>query len=1484
MKKIIETAKKSSVASRVIAVLLVVVICVTSIWHGMADKASNVNAAEGGATEEKQYIDYIIDRMIGGLQENFTIVEVVPHESMGEFRYYIGEDDVEEGLESNTTLMNWYFQSKGNAVKDIWYDMGSDFSNFGYSFRFNSTTNKYEVESPMRFVNFVLPEYKEYFVENIDLITVAGNDLTPEILDKADLLVLSTGIHDESTIDCYNSYTDPTVTDLNSAAAWEFNIWSGTVNADGTSTDMTRVTNKSNFSYNTFEQIDDNGTTKYVSRDISWEMVEKLWQYTIKGKKVKLSDGDEVILKVPVIMDNKGFQSLNQEGNMYKYQIVYRALTEAQYDTLLPYISSVDNASNSYINNENIISAELDVDKVFPVGAELTWYIPGKTQVMETFYKIFGNPYDQNSGVSQDAYQDYQAPHSDILRDWYWVYNGDSCLIPSNKDKTYKTDSVGSILGFGDRVGTSCTVIDVMRYLLGAKDAPVIDYNNPVIGKRQVKILEIQPTAGTNVFKYDTYDEVKALAQKMLLAVDGKDADGNQIFDALTEDNYNDPKAKTCIYVECISSSGFNGINDDIIADYDAIFLGDNDELLLKGSNDKPIYNDTALNGYIYLAFGDLIKCKTGISVYYPEDYTSADLVNVNGYTKVTDTLWNDRGVVSPWVHPKLDADGNVVRDVNGDIVYEGIPWRTRNDTYKKVYKLDTKLWNPLLYNSTSMTLGHYYVLADATSEALNASSQSAMLSDKTGLVRLSGNDITQLKCNQLKEFVDSGKLLVLGEELYNYTNASKTIYPTSNMAEIAQYVIDKDGNRIKESRIGAMLLYLSNENPKILNLKTPTPVKYDANGIVTEFNEAKVLEDGTSLKATDLPFSFTIDGKPNTNYQIRVYGDKNNDGVYDKSGTDTDDKNERYFNNSETITDANGIADVIITVELPEEYNGLMSYRLEVTELDAAGNERPYRAGITGYTAIKGAELKSIHVLQILPVPYRDSRDSKYVDKGINLNMETDANFNTLIDDAESVIGYDIDVHAVYTEEYENWFNPSKGGMAYNASDSDTDRLYNYDMVVIGFGDLYCSDDISNDNGALDCLNDFIAKGKAVLFTHDTIGYSNTVNGMYNNGGTLDKHKTNTWATSLSRMFRVTVGMDRYRITEAESLTASEFNNVPYYKDGSPVLYGLQGVTNMLAYRHSVATQAANDKVDYEVAVPDSGKYLLYPYTTGSISDYTSLMETTKVTKLNDGQVTMFPYAISDTLTVAETHSQWYQLDMEDPEIVVWYTLAGDGNGTTAEYSKYGYEDAAAATKASKTLDQYYIDNDKDAGNNYYIYSKKNITYSGAGHSSMDSPEELKLFVNTVVKAITAGNSTPEVKVKESSLAADGFNNVYVTPYSGDYSFKFVGTDADLLPRVGLFKTAKITLTNVDTDSDGDVDDDDRVTWDLGNTLLCDKVMTVEIKEGGSGEFDDYAAEISDLIDTVSGAQFEIVITDMYNAEGRAKVKLVKRDLFNMD
>ena len=73
--------------------------------------------------------------------------------------------------------------------------------------------------------------------------------------------------------------------------------------------------------------------------------------------------------------------------------------------------------------------------------------------------------------------------------------------------------------------------------------------------------------------------------------------------------------------------------------------------------------------------------------------------------------------------------------------------------------------------------------------------------------------------------------------------------------------------------------------------------------------------------------------------------------------------------------------------------------------------------------------------------------------------------------------------------------------------------------------------------------------------------------------------------------------------------------------------------------------------------------------------------------------------------IDVAKTHSQYYQLDLEQDDIVVWYCIGQSGDSDWCHGIK------------------------NDVRNNYYIYNKGNITYSGAGHSSdMTVDERIKL------------------------------------------------------------------------------------------------------------------------------------------------------------
>lgn len=117
-------------------------------------------------------------------------------------------------------------------------------------------------------------------------------------------------------------------------------------------------------------------------------------------------------------------------------------------------------------------------------------------------------------------------------------------------------------------------------------------------------------------------------------------------------------------------------------------------------------------------------------------------------------------------------------------------------------------------------------------------------------------------------------------------------------------------------------------------------------------------------------------------------------------------------------------------------------------------------------------------------------------------------------------------------------------------------------------------------------------------------------------------------------------------------------------------------------------------------------------------------LGKTTRICLDNRGQITHYPYILDEQdmekLDVAETHQQWHQLDMDNEDLVVWYSLSDDSQNRTGIYSS----------------------KENDERNQYYIYNIGNITYTGMGHSGNEKnlpDSEVKLFVNTMISAYRA-------------------------------------------------------------------------------------------------------------------------------------------------
>ena len=253
--------------------------------------------------------------------------------------------------------------------------------------------------------------------------------------------------------------------------------------------------------------------------------------------------------------------------------------------------------------------------------------------------------------------------------------------------------------------------------------------------------------------------------------------------------------------------------------------------------------------------------------------------------------------------------------------------------------------------------------------------------------------------------------------------------------------------------------------------------------------------------------------------------------------------------------------------------------------------------------------------------------------------------------------------------------------------------------MVIFGFSDSFSNKDI-NSQYALNELKSFIASGQSVMFTHDTITLR-----MEN----ADDGKSAT--INLTKTFRDYVGqsrfMDKFYVMDRDK-------NNKYVTENSTK----KSEYDSNISRKDLYKEYDSEKEDYtERQIPhiDLGAnnglivgHGLY----GKMGQY----NINNVYKTNDALISNYPYKLGD-ISVATTHIQWYQLNLEDEDVVPWFNLSNNS----------------------------YI-NKYDSRNAYYTYSKGNITYSGTGHSSGYTADELKLFVNTMIKAERGANHAPTI------------------------------------------------------------------------------------------------------------------------------------------
>lgn len=777
------------------------------------------------------------------------------------------------------------------------------------------------------------------------------------------------------------------------------------------------------------------------------------------------------------------------------------------------------------------------------------------------------------------------------------------------------------------------------------------------------------------------------------------------------------------------------------------------------------VYNDTNMNGLIYSNVGDIYKAFNGYAdVLYRGGLLDTDYLDPNGKVNGKQPGANGKyNNIEAYKDEDPDSDGikyNFKRGLSESDYHKG-------DTY-----IDKARSDDIEY-------------------------------------RFAGNDITEEKLNRLKEYIKSGYPIVFADGFVKTSGSSLIVNDylidnSSRMYELVDFAIkwrDNPSNKHMKNVIFEKAdekLNANDLNSLITNINLPKPeIKLEERQLEKDIDIPGRTTDYSRINNKTLEINFKLLNKgfenDNVKFKLSLYVDSNSDGKF--SGT-REIINPRYYTVLKDNATHKGkltsskTSWYRITYKLPKYYVGIVPWKIKIESVDGNGLNRYTSATGFGYVQNVGAA-KKINILQIKSSDnvqshynenykgdytrykynnlfyynYRDTAGNllTFKDPSIRYNnwigegtfdMADNALFKELLDEVKNTGDFDITVKSVSPETLIYWYNdwrmknPDKRPIEYFDSTS-----IKYDMIVMGFGDSYT---LPNVNNCLEPIQDWANSGKPILYTHDCTSQVNY-------------RGTSSWNYDLNRMIRGLVGLDRYGVLNNWPLrvgTGADKNNTitKFEKTKYPTIAANtsdNSVTSSRLFEIAKENAERNNKDIKDIAYePRSNKTKIVKevqgFTNGSLvylsgNEATNAQfkfakgyvrserHTNRVEQINKGQITTYPFKIEKELEVAKTHYQPYQIDFnedddEDGEsdLIVWYTLASRGSMKNNPASEYNLAP-------------------RDVRNNYYIYTKGNITYSGVGHEKVTGREEMKLYVNTLIAAYKAAMVPPSIEFKET-------------------------------------------------------------------------------------------------------------------------------------
>lgn len=908
----------------------------------------------------------------------------------------------------------------------------------------------------------------------------------------------------------------------------------------------------------------------------------------------------------------------------------------------------------------------------------------------------------------------------------------------------------------------------------------IIDYGRQrEIGtKDSFRVLEIQPTDSTS-----------------------KDTAGFE----LTEQSvakWAGVSEDTAIEITSMSTAEFIGKADDLNKEYDLIYLGasiDYFNTSTVGGVKTTAFNDTRMNGLIYMHTGDYVAGNVSITgmmdVDYGGAYTFKDSLPRPYARNASNVLFG-----TTYLGYLLHNNGGGYTAIRSRTLYEDGILRQE---FRKPY-----------------TQTQYQYGIGATAKELSGDLM---------IYRYSGNDITRTRLSDLLDYVGANYPVVISDALLNTAaDGGKTVNEEAvdNTSYLYQFM-DQIKNHENvftvtqaEAADSKIASYLSLPKPKLLYFDPDTPEQLEEYaGVSTEagntFQDVSKMTidhtNGTYMAKLGFYLDSTVDASLSSVYIPRFYLDLNADGKFLESGTNgSSEQMSCTIYNADTGEEApkDGEGNYQLTSrvryrlerEIPSTYLGVLTWKLELIQAD----NHSIRTSDIQYTKVDGeGEAEQVKVLQVTSTYGSSDNTTISLASG---SKGYDNKLQEYLEEVQRTTKLEFQITTMGGDEFGNRY-------AASAQDYYDRYLEEYDMLIFGFADQYY--DLSNTCYAVDAVNLFIDTGKSVLFSHDTTSFVN----VSPNHSFKDGHITGTsddldiprqWGYDMNCAFRNVLAMDRYGVTmdtdttlsadmqnqgallkQQQHLTVNTQTLEATVNQGYVCEYDAIGLGKYeTGYRRkslgyfltrdiSGAALSSNRDVAYAAKTYNStnGTAQAYGQTHGFTNgllnrflvedkDYLGEFENqtqkknlrndllpngnsnstgiarAKVTSVNEGLITHYPYEIGQEFTSATTHFQYYQLNLDQDEdgdgegdVVVWYCLSG--------------------AEGNSNADKVYSNNKNDARNNYYIYNIGNVTYTGMGHSALDhsgSDLEAKLFVNTIVAAYKAGVESPTIRILETS------------------------------------------------------------------------------------------------------------------------------------